>query len=195
MLELKVAVGEQGFRRRCRCSCCSRAARRGTPRPPPRRRQPRAPAPVVSRQAAAAGPRRPRAAPLLAAPTSFGEAHAGPSVRKLARELGVDLGRVRGSGREGARDGRRRQSVRQRDHAGRGRRGQPAARGADRGFREIRPRRDRAVVAHPEDLGPAAARELGQRAARHAARRGRYHGARGETRGAQGAGAANAASS
>jgi pyruvate dehydrogenase E2 component (dihydrolipoamide acetyltransferase) len=30
--------------------------------------------------------------------TSFGEAHAGPSVRKLARELGVDLGRVRGSG-------------------------------------------------------------------------------------------------
>ena len=31
-------------------------------------------------------------------PTSFGEAHASPSVRKLARELGVDLGRVRGSG-------------------------------------------------------------------------------------------------
>jgi pyruvate dehydrogenase E2 component (dihydrolipoamide acetyltransferase) len=30
--------------------------------------------------------------------TSFGEAHASPSVRKLARELGVDLGRVRGSG-------------------------------------------------------------------------------------------------
>ncbi len=32
---------------------------------------------------------------------SFGEAHASPSVRKLARELGVDLGRVRGSGRKG----------------------------------------------------------------------------------------------
>jgi pyruvate dehydrogenase E2 component (dihydrolipoamide acetyltransferase) len=31
-------------------------------------------------------------------PTSFGLAHASPSVRKLARELGVDLGRVRGSG-------------------------------------------------------------------------------------------------
>jgi pyruvate dehydrogenase E2 component (dihydrolipoamide acetyltransferase) len=35
------------------------------------------------------------------APTSFGEAHASPSVRKLARELGVDLGRVRGSGAKG----------------------------------------------------------------------------------------------
>jgi pyruvate dehydrogenase E2 component (dihydrolipoamide acetyltransferase) len=29
---------------------------------------------------------------------SFGKAHAGPSVRKLARELGVDLGRVKGTG-------------------------------------------------------------------------------------------------
>ncbi len=34
-------------------------------------------------------------------PTSFGEAHASPSVRKLARELGVELGRVRGSGAKG----------------------------------------------------------------------------------------------
>jgi pyruvate dehydrogenase E2 component (dihydrolipoamide acetyltransferase) len=34
-------------------------------------------------------------------PASFGEAHASPSVRKLARELGVDLGRVRGSGTKG----------------------------------------------------------------------------------------------
>jgi pyruvate dehydrogenase E2 component (dihydrolipoamide acetyltransferase) len=34
-------------------------------------------------------------------PTSFGDAHAGPSVRKLARELGVELGRVRGSGAKG----------------------------------------------------------------------------------------------
>jgi pyruvate dehydrogenase E2 component (dihydrolipoamide acetyltransferase) len=31
---------------------------------------------------------------------SFSRAHASPSVRKLARELGVDLGRVRGSGRK-----------------------------------------------------------------------------------------------
>jgi pyruvate dehydrogenase E2 component (dihydrolipoamide acetyltransferase) len=34
-------------------------------------------------------------------PTSFGEAHASPSVRRLARELGVELGRVRGSGIKG----------------------------------------------------------------------------------------------
>jgi pyruvate dehydrogenase E2 component (dihydrolipoyllysine-residue acetyltransferase) len=33
--------------------------------------------------------------------TAFSRAHASPSVRKLARELGVDLGRVRGSGRKG----------------------------------------------------------------------------------------------
>jgi len=32
---------------------------------------------------------------------SFGKAHASPSVRKFARELGVDLGRVRGSGEKG----------------------------------------------------------------------------------------------
>ena len=33
--------------------------------------------------------------------SGFGKAHAGPSVRKLARELGVDLSRVTGSGRKG----------------------------------------------------------------------------------------------
>jgi pyruvate dehydrogenase E2 component (dihydrolipoamide acetyltransferase) len=58
-----------------------------------------APAPAV---AAAKAPlaRRPAAGPsaVAAAPTTFGEAHASPSVRRLARELGVDLGRVRGSG-------------------------------------------------------------------------------------------------
>lgn len=32
---------------------------------------------------------------------AFGDAHASPSVRKLARELGVDLGSVRGTGRKG----------------------------------------------------------------------------------------------
>jgi pyruvate dehydrogenase E2 component (dihydrolipoamide acetyltransferase) len=33
--------------------------------------------------------------------TGFSRAHASPSVRKLARELGVDLGKLRGSGRKG----------------------------------------------------------------------------------------------
>jgi pyruvate dehydrogenase E2 component (dihydrolipoamide acetyltransferase) len=33
--------------------------------------------------------------------TAFSRAHASPSVRKLARELGVDLGKVRGSGSKG----------------------------------------------------------------------------------------------
>ncbi|NNC65740.1 MAG: dihydrolipoyllysine-residue acetyltransferase [Gammaproteobacteria bacterium] len=50
------------------------------------------------------------AAPSAASPTPragavdeirFGKAHASPSVRKLARELGVDLGAVTGSGRKG----------------------------------------------------------------------------------------------
>ncbi len=43
----------------------------------------------------------PRGSSAAAALTSFGEAHASPSVRKLARELGVELGRVRGSGAKG----------------------------------------------------------------------------------------------
>jgi pyruvate dehydrogenase E2 component (dihydrolipoamide acetyltransferase) len=67
-------------------------------------------APAAPAQPAAAQPGAPKAAPkpvaaramapsrVASTPTSFGEAHASPSVRKLARELGVDLGRVRGSG-------------------------------------------------------------------------------------------------
>ena len=189
VLELKVAVGSKvSAGDAVARAAAERRAAAHRPRAPAA--APRAPAPSSAPKPPPRGLRRPRAAPLSPAPTSFGEAHAGPSVRKLARELGVDLGRVRGSGREGAGDWRRRQSVRQGDHARRGRCGQPAARRADRGLREVRPRRDRAVVAHPEDLRPAAARELGQRAARHAARRSRYHGARRETLGAQGAGAA-----
>jgi pyruvate dehydrogenase E2 component (dihydrolipoamide acetyltransferase) len=40
------------------------------------------------------------AAPVISE-DSFARAHAGPSVRRFARELGVDLGRVRGSGQKG----------------------------------------------------------------------------------------------
>ena len=187
----------QGRRRRARSRPAmpllvlqpSGAAERTAPRL--RRRRPRAPAPAASapkpppRAGGARAQRRCRPTP-----TSFGEAHAGPSVRKLARELGVDLGRVRGSGAKGRVTGDDVKAFVKEIMQGGGRCGQRAARRADRGLREVRPRRDRAAVAHPEDLGPAAARELGQRAARHAARRSRHHGARGETLGAQGAGAA-----
>jgi pyruvate dehydrogenase E2 component (dihydrolipoamide acetyltransferase) len=55
----------------------------------------------ASAEALAPAPRVSGPAAISATPTSFGEAHASPSVRKLARELGVDLGRVRGSGHKG----------------------------------------------------------------------------------------------
>ncbi len=54
--------------------------------PPTERSEPPRPAPARSAEAPS---------------TSFGQAHASPSVRKVARELGVDLGRVRGSGAKG----------------------------------------------------------------------------------------------
>ena len=73
-----------------------------------------APAPTVEAAPAAAAvpaPAKP-AAPVAAAPvrqsptaqideTGFAKAYASPSVRKFARELGVDLGKVDGTGRKG----------------------------------------------------------------------------------------------
>ena len=68
-------------------------------------------APVAAPAAAASAPAAPVATtPVVAVPVAvasavneagFAKAHAGPSVRRLARELGVDLGRVSGSGRKG----------------------------------------------------------------------------------------------
>jgi pyruvate dehydrogenase E2 component (dihydrolipoamide acetyltransferase) len=71
-----------------------------TDTPAPAAPPPSAPPPsgTKSPPARAAAPQRGATSP---ATTSFGEAHASPSVRKLARELGVDLGRVRGSGAKG----------------------------------------------------------------------------------------------
>ncbi|QJE00808.1 dihydrolipoyllysine-residue acetyltransferase [Massilia forsythiae] len=64
-----------------------------------------APTPAAAAPAAApAAPAAPAAAPAPAAAAaagpapSFASAHASPSVRKFARELGVDLGKVKGSG-------------------------------------------------------------------------------------------------
>jgi pyruvate dehydrogenase E2 component (dihydrolipoamide acetyltransferase) len=65
---------------------------------------PAAPSAAAPAPPAAKPPSRPATAARSAVaptPTSFGEAHASPSVRRLARELGVDLGRVRGSGVKG----------------------------------------------------------------------------------------------
>ncbi|HGO7572850.1 TPA: dihydrolipoyllysine-residue acetyltransferase [Neisseria meningitidis] len=61
-----------------------------------------APAPAaapVPAAAAAPAPSAPAAAKIDEA--AFAKAHAGPSVRKLARELGVDLGQVKGTGLKG----------------------------------------------------------------------------------------------
>jgi pyruvate dehydrogenase E2 component (dihydrolipoyllysine-residue acetyltransferase) len=61
-------------------------------------REPAAAPPASAPRATILEPRAAGPSAVSAAPTSFGEAHASPSVRKLARELGVELGRVRGSG-------------------------------------------------------------------------------------------------
>ncbi|MET0281833.1 MAG: dihydrolipoyllysine-residue acetyltransferase [Steroidobacteraceae bacterium] len=58
-----------------------------------------APAPAASSAPPVAAPAaRPAAGLPPVSEAGFSTAHAGPSVRKLARELGVDLGRVKGSG-------------------------------------------------------------------------------------------------
>jgi pyruvate dehydrogenase E2 component (dihydrolipoamide acetyltransferase) len=77
---------------------------------------PAAPAPAAAAAAATPSPATPTPAPApaaapapapAAAPAasidegSFGKAHASPSVRRFARELGVDLGRVKGTGPKG----------------------------------------------------------------------------------------------
>ncbi|WP_394781133.1 dihydrolipoyllysine-residue acetyltransferase [Undibacterium sp.] len=61
---------------------------------------PAAPAPVAAAPApVAAAPAAATSAP--AAPAANGKSHASPSIRKFARELGVDLSRVNGSGNKG----------------------------------------------------------------------------------------------
>ena len=123
---------------------------------------------------------------------AFALAYAGPAVRKLARELGVDLGKVKGSGEHGrivrddveafAKGGgaaaapaagkaaRRRRRRRRR-------RPRPAAVAEGR-LRQVRPGRAQGAVAHQEDLGRQPAPQLGRDSARHDARRGRHHRAR-----------------
>ena len=70
------------------------------------------PAPVAAPAPVTPPPAKPEPQPAVAAPSpapavaavdesAFGKAHASPSVRRFARELGVDLGRVSGSGPKG----------------------------------------------------------------------------------------------
>ena len=74
------------------------AAGRGTPgrAPPPARPEPPPAAPAQAARIEAPSARLP---PIEEA--GFSTAHASPSVRRLARELGVDLGRVSGTGLKG----------------------------------------------------------------------------------------------
>jgi pyruvate dehydrogenase E2 component (dihydrolipoamide acetyltransferase) len=68
--------------------------------PPPAAASATAAAPAPAAKPASPAP-SPAAAPAVAAPideAAFRQAHASPSVRKFARELGVDLGRVKGTG-------------------------------------------------------------------------------------------------
>ncbi|HGT4303211.1 TPA: dihydrolipoyllysine-residue acetyltransferase [Neisseria meningitidis] len=67
--------------------------------PPPTAAAAPAAAPAPSAPAAAPAPSAPAAAKIDEA--AFAKAHAGPSARKLARELGVDLGQVKGTGLKG----------------------------------------------------------------------------------------------
>jgi pyruvate dehydrogenase E2 component (dihydrolipoamide acetyltransferase) len=98
VVELKVAVGDKVSAGDALLLLQpSGAPEAGAPAAPP------APQPAAPRASASAKAAAPRAVPAArsAGPSTFSEAHASPSVRKLARELGVDLGRVRGSGAKG----------------------------------------------------------------------------------------------
>ena len=56
---------------------------------------------AIAAAAAAPGPAAPGAKTGTIDEAAFAQAYAGPGVRKLARELGVDLGKVKGSGNKG----------------------------------------------------------------------------------------------
>ena len=98
VLELKVAVGDKVSTGDALLLLQpSGSAKPAAPAKP----DAQAPRAVPSAKPAAPRAAAPSRGAVSSAPTSFGEAHASPSVRKLARELGVELGRVRGSGAKG----------------------------------------------------------------------------------------------
>ena len=162
-----------------------------------------APAPAAAAVTVAAAEPAERAVPAAAPPASGGALpHASPSIRKFARELGVPLAEVRGSGpkgritaagRAGLRQGR---DLRRTAHAGAGgqgagaggcrrwRRARPAAL-AEGGLRQVRTGRTQGAVAHQEDQRRQPAPQLGRDPACHEPRRCRHHRARGLPRPAQ----------
>jgi pyruvate dehydrogenase E2 component (dihydrolipoamide acetyltransferase) len=60
-----------------------------------------APAPVAAAAVPASSASAPATARFLPAPIDYGNAHASPSVRRLARELGIDLSKISGTGEKG----------------------------------------------------------------------------------------------
>jgi pyruvate dehydrogenase E2 component (dihydrolipoamide acetyltransferase) len=108
VLELKVAQGGRVSRGDLIAVLeAAEEAVASTPKPAAPAAAPAAPvpAPAAVPARAPAAPPRPVASAAAGLPpineTAFAQAHASPSVRKFARELGVDLGRVRGSGQKG----------------------------------------------------------------------------------------------
>ncbi len=103
VLELKVAVGDKvsaGDPLLVLQSSRAPATARDAPAVPQAAARPEPPRLEASAKSAARNA-VPASGAVSSAPASFSEAHASPSVRKLARELGVELGRVRGSGAKG----------------------------------------------------------------------------------------------
>jgi pyruvate dehydrogenase E2 component (dihydrolipoamide acetyltransferase) len=77
------------------------AAGAAAPAAAPAAEAPKTAAPAPAAAAPAAAPVAQATAPAAVDEASFAKAHASPSIRKLARELGVNLGQVKGSGRKG----------------------------------------------------------------------------------------------
>ncbi len=138
------------------------------------------PAGAGARTQADRGSCQPSPRPLPAA-AGAGAVHASPSVRRLARELEVDLAKVKGTGEKGRIT---------KDDVKAFLRGPaapaPAAAAAPSGgmgipeipaqdFSEVRPDRDQAAGAHQAAVRAVPAPRLAQRPARHPQRRGRHH--------------------
>ena len=192
--EMKVKVGDKVVEGHGD-PACSRAASSAREA----RTEAKAEAPKPSRPAAAASPRRARAAaaPRRAARAARAAAfkpHASPSVRKFARELGVDLAQVQGSGPEGPHPARGRAGLRQ------GRAGWQSARGCKGGrrrrcrstcrrgrevdFAKFGPVETKPLSRIQKLSGPVPASQLDLDPARHAVRRSGHHRARGLPQGA-----------